>query len=425
MKAKIQVGKLAAGAFDFESTHARLSLWLISQAVARLARPQETKLKSQTQILHSMKSASLKLLVAFGLAGLALTSTLCADVTLVMDGGNASRSVLFDRASNILSGYTVVVKDANTRSYINGTLIGNPGLGLVTIHFAQNGATLGLANLRDQAAELLATNGSAAPQITLSGASPETVGIDGSIFNSQPTFVVPFGYIKNSAKSPNLAGVTNLTQRQASYLQSASGTLPSAFFGGSATNDKVVVVGRDTGAAVRQIIDANIYFADTPSFYTTNRQAFITNAAFNAAFFGIYSNTPVGAAVPNPAVGHNSGALVVADLNTLTNAIGTVASGDFGTFATLSYEGYQPTVQNVAKGLYPIWGYERWYTKNTGAGQPSANQLTVITALYNAVVNFTFQHTPGNVFAVGKFVPLGDLEVERTSDGGPITSIRY
>jgi hypothetical protein len=33
-----------------------------------------------------------------------------------------------------------------------------------------------------ETSEVLATNGSAAPQLTVSGASPETVGIDGSIF---------------------------------------------------------------------------------------------------------------------------------------------------------------------------------------------------------------------------------------------------
>lgn len=364
------------------------------------------------------------LMLAAGLAALTLTSAK-ADVTLVIDGGNASRAVLFDRASNILSGYSVVVKDANTRSFVNGTLIGQPALGKVNIHFAQNGATLGLFNLRDQVSEGLADNTAAPPQLTVSGASPETVGIDGASFSSRATLVVPFGYVKNPAKSPNLAGVTNLTQRQAAYLQSASGTLPSAFFGGSSTTDVVYVIGRDNGAAVRQIIDANIYFTGTPAFYTTNRTAYITNAAYNAAYGGVFSNRVVGATVPNPLGGHNSGALVVADLLVVSNAIGTVSSGDFGTNAVLSYEGYAPTPQNVAKGNYPIWGYERWYTKNSGAGQPSANQQVVINALYNAVTDFGYQHTAGNTFEVGRFVPLGDLQVERTTDGGPITSILY
>jgi hypothetical protein len=364
------------------------------------------------------------LFLTAALAALYSTST-NADVTLVVDGGNASRNVLFDRASNILSGFSVVIKDANTRSYLNGTLVGQPALGKVNIHFAQNGATLGLFNLRDQVSEALADNSAAPPQLAVSGAAPETVGIDGSGFSARATLVVPFGYVKNPARSPNLAGLTNLTQRQAAYLQSASGTLPSVFFGGSSTTDVVYAVGRDTGAAVRQIIDANIYFTGTPSFYTTNRTAYITNAAYNAAFSGVFSSNPIGAPVPSPLGGHNSGALVVADLLVLSNAIGTVSSGDFGTNTVLSYEGYAPTPQNVAKGFYPIWGYERWFYKNAGAGQPSANQLIVINALFNAVTDTTYQHTPGNLFDAGKFVPLGDLQVERTSDGGPITSILY
>ncbi len=359
------------------------------------------------------------------LAGCLVTAMAHADVTLVVDGGNASRTVLFDRASNILSGYSVVIKDANTRSYLNGNLIGQPGLGKVNIHFAQNGATLGLFNLRDQVSEPLADNTAAPPQLAVSGAAPETVGIDGAAFTYRATLVVPFGFVKNASKSPNLAGVTNLTQRQAAYLQSASGTLPSAFFGGSSSNDIVYAVGRDTGAAVRQIIDANIYFTGTPAFYTTNRDAYRTNVAYNSAYGNVFADSAIGAAVPSPLGGHNSGALVVADLLVLSNAIGTVSSGDFGTNTVLSYEGYAPTPTNVAKGFYPIWGYERWFYKNSGAGQPSQNQVAVINALYNAVTDSTYQHTVGNPFSAGKFVPLGDLEVERTTDGGPITSILY
>jgi hypothetical protein len=261
--------------------------------------------------------------------------------------------------------------------------------------------------------------------LAVSGSYPATVGVNGSIFNSWATLVVPFGFIKNPARSPSLANVTNLTQRQIVYLQSASGTLPSAFFGGSNNNDIVYAVGRDTAAAVRQVIDANIYFTGTPSFWTTNRAAYQTNAAYNAAYGNIFTNTAIGLPVPNPLGGHNSGALVTADLNVITNAIGTVASADFGAFTTLSYEGYQPSVANVAKGYYPIWGYERWYTRNSGAGQPSPNQLVVLNTLYSSVTNSTFQHTPGNIFDTSKFVPIGDLEVQRTQEGGPITSLLY
>ena len=379
-----------------------------------------------------MKKLNLKKLITPGLllAGLIAAPQIHANVDVVIDGGNATRAVQFDRASNILTGFTVYVKDANTRSYIGGTLVGNAGLGVVNLHFALNGASGGLQNLRDGTADPLAyfLNGASGssngvPTLTVSGSYPATIGVDGSIFVAKPTLVVPFGFIKNPAKSPNLAGITNLTQRQIAYLQSASGTLPSAFFGGASTTDRVYLVGRDTAAAVRQVIDAGIYFSGSPSFWTTNRQSYVTNSAYNAAFGSAFANTPVGFPVPNPLLGHNSGALVTADLNVITNAIGTVASGDFGSFSVLSYEGYQPTVANIAKGFYPIWGYENWYTRVSGG--PSPNQQLVLNALYNAFTNSTFQHTPGNVFDQGKFVPLGDLEVGRTQEGGPITSLLY
>jgi len=379
-----------------------------------------------------MKKLNLQKLIPSGLllAGLLAAPQLHASVDVVINGGNATRALNFDRASNILTGFTVYVRDANTRSYIGGTLVGNAGLGVVNLHFALNGASGGLQHLRDGTADPLAyfLNGASGtsngvPALTVSGSFPATIGIDGSIFSAKRTLVVPFGYIKNSAKSPNLANVTNLTQRQIAYLQSASGTLPSAFFGGSSTNDRVYLVGRDTAAAVRQVLDAGIYFSGSPSFWTTNRLSYQTNAAFNAAFGNVFASTAVGLPVPNPLLGHNSGALVTADLNVITNGIGTVASGDFGTFTILSYEGFQPTVANVAKGFYPIWGYEAWYTKVSGG--PSANQQLVLDTLYNAFTDYTFQHTAGNVFDLGRFVPLGDLEVERTQEGGPITSLLY
>src|SRR5882757_2826033 len=193
-----------------------------------------------------MKKLILKKLIAgLAFAGLVAVPQLHASVDVVIDGGNASRTLQFDRASNILSGFTVYIKDANTRSYIGGTLTSNPGLGVVNLHFALNGATGGLQNLRDGTPDPLAyfLNGASGssngvPTLSVSGAYPATIGINGSIFNSSPTLVVPFGFIKNTAKSPNLANVTNLTQRQITYLQSASGTLPSAFFGGSSTSEK-------------------------------------------------------------------------------------------------------------------------------------------------------------------------------------------
>ncbi len=341
-------------------------------------------------------------LLAAGLTLTALTSPVWADVTLVVTGGNATRAVVYNRAAAILTGETVVNgANSNIRSFINGTVPSLPALGNITIHFVLNGATKGIADLRDQVG-VATTAGSKTAQLAISGAAPETVGIDPSIFTSKETLVVPFLYVKNSALPNSLGGVTNLTQRQAAYLQSASGSLPTAFFGGSSTTDPIRVIGRDTGAAVRQIIDANIYYTSTPTFYTTNA---------------------AGQPIINPLGGHDAAQKVVNDLLVIPNAIGTIAAGDIGTFTPLAYEGIAFSTANVAKGFYPIWGYERWLVKNSGAGQPTADQQTVINLLFNAVTDPAYQATSTDI--VGKFVPLADLEVERTSDGGPITSILY
>ncbi len=365
-----------------------------------------------------MKTKLFSKLVATGLVGLGLLNTAKADVTVVVAGGNATRAVQFDRAANLLSGETVVQLNANVRSYVGGTIPSQPGLGTVNIHFVLNGALGGLQDLIAQNNNTTATNGPLVPTVAVSGSAPETVGLSSAGLSSSATTVIPFGFIKNTAISPNLANVTNLTQRQATYFQSASGTLPSAFFGGATNNDIVYFVGRDNAAAVKQIIDASIYFTGSQAAWTTNRTSY-TNLG------GVYLSTPIGQPVPHPTIGHNSGALVVSDLNNIPNAIGVVASGDFGSFYTLSYEGYQPTPYNVAKGFYPIWGYEKFYWKNTGAGQPSAGQQTVINLLVGAITDYTFQHTPGNIYDTSKLVPLADLEVQRTTDGGPLTSLLY
>jgi hypothetical protein len=351
-----------------------------------------------------MKASSLKQLLIGGLAAVVAGLNAQADVTVLIVGGNATRAIQFDRAANLLTGETVVNgANSNIRSFVNGTIPSLPILGKVTIHFRLDGATLGLQQLRDQVNVTTATGAALKPNLAVSGAFPETVGIDGSIFQSRRTLVIPFGFVKNDALPNTLHGVTNLTQRQAALLQATAGTLPTAFYGGESTTDPLYVIGRDTGAAVRQVIDANIYFTGSPSFFTTNA-------------------APKPALPPTPIAGHDGGGKVVSDLLVIPNAIGTLAASDFGSFTPLAYEGFLPTRENVAKGKYPIWGYESWYTKNSGLGQPDILQQQVLGALYSAVTDTTFQ-TTSPLFST--LVPLSVLEVERTADGGPITSLFY
>jgi hypothetical protein len=353
-----------------------------------------------------MKTAYLTT-VATILIGIATAPFLHAQTTVLFAGGNASQTVLYDRVTNILTGgiSSVVVSSTNStvRTYI-GTISDQTNLGTITIEFSLLGAVQGMDDLVNQNGEETADKQSLVPTVAVSSTSPDAVGIDPSAFTSTETLVVPYAYIKKSSLSPNLAGVTNLTQRQAAYFEGAAGTLPSAFFGGSSTNDTVYLVPRNTSSAVRTEIDANIYFTGTIAAWTTNGGT--------------------STAIPDPNGGQSSGSGVKNVLNNLPNAIGTVAASDIGSYTTIAYEGVPFSITNVESGSYPLWGYERWLYLPTGTqGAPSANQLAVINTLLGAVTNAAFQST-GTVF-VGNFAPLGGLQVSRSSDGGPITSLLY
>ena len=363
-----------------------------------------------------MKIPSLKTILAAGvvLAGFSLLPNSRADVEVLFGGGNASQNVLYDRVTNVLSGgiSSVVISGTNAtvRSY-KGTISGQPGLGNVTIHFSLLGAVGGFQDLATQTPEVTALTNSLAPTVAVSSTSPEAVAIDPSPFVRTRTLVVPFVFIKNPSKSPALASVTNLTQRQAAYLEGAAGYIPASFFGGTGTNP-VYLVARNPAAAVRTEIDLNVYFSGTISSWVTNNSTL-------QALGGVYATTPIGQPVPDPNGGQASGSLVRTQVNAITNSIGTVAVQDVSTLTPLNYEGVPYSVANVQNGSYPIWGYERWaYAKTGQSGAPSPNQLTVINALLSAVTNATFQ-TTSPVF-VGNFVPLAGLQVERSSDGGPI-----
>src|ERR1019366_6384319 len=200
-----------------------------------------------------MKTQTLKKFVATGitLAGLSFTLTSRADVEVLFGGGNASQNVLYDRVTNIFGGgstlTSVLISPTNStvRTY-KGTIPGQSGLGNVTIDFSLLGAIGGLQDLANQNNETKAYTNSLAPTVAVSSSSPDAANVSPSSFGTPyTTLATPYAFVKNAAKSPNLAGVTNLTQRQANYLEGAAGFLPSAFFGGSSTNDAVYLVARN------------------------------------------------------------------------------------------------------------------------------------------------------------------------------------
>ena len=147
--------------------------------------------------------------------------------------------------------------------------------------------------------------------------------------------------------------------------------MPVSFFDGSGNTNRLYYVGRNDLAAVRQLIDANVYFSGTAANFTTN-----TVSPFGPIPYVLNGN-PWGA---------GSGSEVISIVNAITYSIGTVAAQDIGSQPTLSYEGVPFTTANVINGSYPIWGYERYIY-----GSVSSDQQNLITSLETAVTDPTFQ----------------------------------
>jgi hypothetical protein len=230
------------------------------------------------------------------------------------------------------------------------------------------------------------------------------VGISSTALGLQQdyTLVAPLVYVKNP--SADLVGITNLTQRLANYLESSGATLPATYFGGASSNP-VYFVGRNTAAAVRQVIDANIFFTGAAANYHTNALG-----------------------QPVEWAGAGSGTEVANNVKVITDSIGTVAAQDAGTLPQLSYEGVFFSTTNVINGSYPLWGYERYIYFPTGDSRaPSSDQLALIIALENAVSDSTYDHN--NSLFVNKFVSYADVNASvsrsTTLDGGLITSQLY
>ncbi|MGA2246111.1 MAG: hypothetical protein ABSH48_14015 [Verrucomicrobiota bacterium] len=340
------------------------------------------------------------------LAGVASTAKLQAQALteVTVSGGNASSSVLWYQVTNQFQNVTTVGATSSStvrsfQAYLSSLPGSSPN---VQIDFILNGAVGGLQDITYQNVETnaqgVATN---IPVLVVSSTSPEAVGLSSSPFSEVKTLVAPYAFIKSPLASlaPGLATVTNLTQRQAAYLEGSAGpNFHSTYIGGTSTSDSVYFVGRNTASAVRTETDANIYFTGTLATYTTNSS---------------------GQPVPDPAGGQTGGSPIRVLVNTLPNAIGTVAIQDIKTNFALAYEGVPYSVANVECGSYPLWGYEHWYWLSSGQGAPTPAQLAVINNLLAGVTNVTFQ-TTSPVFT-NSFVPYSGLKVQRSVDGGPIT----
>ncbi|HVU26218.1 MAG TPA: hypothetical protein VHG71_00515 [Verrucomicrobiae bacterium] len=358
-----------------------------------------------------MKFSNLKKLFVVGIAfaGLTLVPNLRADVTLFLEGGSASRPVLYDRAANLFTNgsYTATgTSSSNVRRFTGTVSPDSPlyGYGTITLDInVANGAIAGLQALVNQSAGPGDTNVDGVPTVPTfvdSVTSPDAVGID-SIANNLvalQTYVVPVIYIKNSAFS-DVNAITNLTQQQAVSLETSLNK--ATFYGGSSTN-LIYFVGRNSQSAVRTEIDLNVYNA-------LRIKTFTNNAA----------GLPVQDTSPDP--GLTSGTAETTAVLALTNSIGTIAVQDLkGTLAPIAYNGVNYSVENVENGSYALWSYENYYyisKPNTGA--PSDAQQAVLNAFYQSVTNASFQNINNPTFT-NNFVPVSGLKVSRNYDGGPI-----
>jgi hypothetical protein len=364
-----------------------------------------------------MKASRIKKIIVVGLAlaGLALTTSLQAQVEVFLVGGSASQSVIYNRATNLFAGnpFTVQGGGSSGLAQFSGVSANTnlSGFGTITLDInLNNGAIDGLQALVNQSANPDDTNYSSpsipvVPTFVDSATSPGAVGVSSADLTALPTYVVPLVYIKNT-NSADTAAITNLTQRQAWSLENS--TLQAAYFGSTGDTNNIYFVGRNLESAVRTELDANIY-------YTLTINSYVTNAS--------------GLPVLDPNVsdpGLTSGGAVASTVLVLTNAIGTVAVQNIKKgLGALAYEGGPYSVTNVIDGSYPLWGYENYYyispTAQNNTGTPSSAQLAVISAFYQSVTNAGFEST--NSVFVGNFIPNSALLVQRSADGGQIQPI--
>ena len=357
-----------------------------------------------------MKKMKFQNVLAAGLAlaGISLGSSANAQTELLIGGGNATQTLLYDRVTNLFGAgnYTLTTKSTTppVSTYV-GTIPSLPALGTVTIDFSLLGAVQGLQDLASQTDETTAKGNQVPPALAVSSSSPVAGAVDPSLLNGTTTLEVPYAYIKYPANGADLANVTNLTIRQANYFESANGPFfPAVLLGGTSTSDAVYFVGRNTASAVRTEIDANIY-------YTSPTIATWTNVGANGADI-----------IPDPAGGQASGSSIRTLLTLIPNSIGEVAFSDIKSgYTPLAFEGVAPTIANVQNGSYPLWYDEHWYTNNSVALSP--NQYKLISALETAYTNATYQASNPNF--VGFYVPLAGFNFTRPTDGGPISSTQY
>ncbi len=328
-----------------------------------------------------------------------------ATTVVTFVGGNATISLIQSAVTNTVlqGGSTFNVNSTNANIFTYTGFLASNG-DSVQLNFNLTGGAGGILDLYNQTQVVIYDNSLAYPTAAVSITGPLTVGLTSAQLSNlveTNSLVAPVVFVKSPVVPNSISGISNLSSRQASFLEHYSGiqghnTLTTSALGGSSTSDALYFVGRNTLSAVRNVIDANIYFD------TLLPSASVINWTTNAS----------GVPIEYPSVGGaGSGAEVVNILNVISNSIGTVSIGNVGSLTTLSYEGVPFSVANVENGSYPLWNYERYLYGATGNSAsipvPTGDSLTSIQNLVNTLQSGSFETS--SVFT-NKYVPLQALQ---------------
>ncbi len=215
-----------------------------------------------------MKDPNTRLFAAAGLAlaGLAAVPSVRADTTVFFAGGNASQNVLYDRVTNVLSGGVSSLTVASSKRH-RPHLCRHHHRPVRPRH--RHDSFLAPRRHRRLAGSQRAKHREHRHRNhhprSDRGRLQHVAGSGGGRFlalcrhaNARRSL-----RLHQAANVPALAGITNLTQRQAYYLQGSAGTVPISYYGGTSTN-YLYFVARNTAAAVRTEIDAMFNFTGTP-----------------------------------------------------------------------------------------------------------------------------------------------------------------
>ena len=402
-----------------------------------------------------------------GIALLGMTGLASAQTKIYVTGSTAFRASATTEINNLLTanggGYTIAtdtagasaVTSANavtwTGGKINGTAVtikvswSGSGSGIQTVAapsgtflvgFLPDGAT-GTANADPR------TNSnpheSAVPQITLSDVFQGTTPFNGTFNsvtyaslapsgNSSIVGVVAFTFAASKGFTANL----NMSPQVAVSLF-AGGNIPLSELTGNAgdQNTALVATGRnaDSGTRLTATAETNVgvntvltqYLPTVSSGTVTALQPYpastingVNYAAGNGGessggtLRGYLTNTVNPSAVQN-ATGdntYNAGYLVtylgVSDFNAVSGS-GAVA---------LNYNGVAESQTTIEQGSYTFWGYEHLYYKSSLTGIA----LTFAQSLTSQIKGSTSATLSPNV-------SVNDMQVQRSSDGGPISSL--